>query len=118
MAALLDEGLARTGAPPALSGVLIAGIVFLPETLTALRAAAAGEIQRVSNLCHGALVSTVGLTIPAVLAIGLFTGQPVLLAESPVNLTLLAATLVVTFASFLGGKITALHGGSSEERRV
>ena len=112
MAALLDEGFARTGAPVALSGLLIAVIVFLPETLTALRAAAAGEIQRVSNLCHGALVSTVGLTIPAVLAIGLFTGQPVLLAESPVNLTLLAATLVVTFASFLGGKITALHGGA------
>src|SRR5690625_7632853 len=109
MAALLDEGLARTGAPPALSGVLIAGIVFLPETLTALRAAAAGEIQRVSILCHGALVSNVGLTIPAVLAIGLFTGQPVLIAVSPVNLSLLAAMLVVHFASLLHGKITVVH---------
>ena len=112
MAALLDEGSARTGAPMALSGLLIAVIVFLPETLTAWRAAAAGEIQRVSNLCHGALVSTVGLTIPAVLAIGLLTGKPVVLAESPVNLVLLAATLMTTFASFLGGKSTAMHGGA------
>jgi len=111
MAALLDEGLARTGAPPALSGVLIAGIVFLPETLTALRAAAAGEIQRVSNLCHGALVSTVGLTIPAVLAIGLLTGQLVVLAQTPASLMLLAVTLIVSFASFMAGQIRAIFGG-------
>src|SRR5699024_8767318 len=99
MAALLDEGFARTGAPVALSGLLIAVIVFLPETVTALRAAAAGEIQRVSNLCHGALVSTVGLTIPAVLAIGLLTGQLVVLAQTPASLMLLGVTLIVSFAS-------------------
>src|SRR5690606_39211456 len=56
MAALLDDGLDRLGAPVALSGILIAMIVFLPETITTVRAALAGEMQRVSNLCHGALV--------------------------------------------------------------
>src|SRR5690606_41878967 len=56
MAALLDDGFARAGAPAALSGVVIAMIVFLPETITTVRAALGGEIQRVSNLCHGALV--------------------------------------------------------------
>src|SRR5699024_1954108 len=88
MATLLDQGLGRIGAPTALSGILIAAIVFLPETITAIRAAASAEIQRMSNLCHGALVSTVGLTIPTVLTIGLFTGQTVVLAESPANLML------------------------------
>ena len=39
MAGLLDDGLARLGAPVALGGVLIAMIVFTPETLTAVRAA-------------------------------------------------------------------------------
>src|SRR5699024_10954617 len=53
MAALLDDGLGRLGAPVALSGVLIALIVFLPESITSVRAALGGEIQRVSNLCHG-----------------------------------------------------------------
>ncbi|WP_326847638.1 calcium:proton antiporter [Micrococcus luteus] len=53
MAGLLDLALGRVGAPAALSGILIAAVVFLPETLTALRAAAAGETQRVVNLCHG-----------------------------------------------------------------
>ena len=112
MAMLLDEGLRRGDAPAALSGILIAMIVFLPETITTIRAALAGEIQRVSNLCHGALVSTVGLTIPAVLVIGLLTGQDVLLAESPVNLVLLGVTLLLTVASFFGPRVTALHGGA------
>lgn len=112
MATLLDEGLTRLDAPGALSGILIAMIVFLPETLTTIRAAMAGEMQRVSNLCHGALVSTVGLTIPAVLTIGLLTGQPVVLAESPANLVLLGVTLLLTLTTFSGRRATALHGAA------
>ncbi|MEJ6549623.1 calcium:proton antiporter [Corynebacterium sp. USCH3] len=112
MATLLDDGLARAGAPVALSGVLIAMVVFLPETITTIRAAYQGEIQRVSNLCHGALVSTVGLTIPAVLTIGMLTGQRVELFESPTNLALLAVTLLLSVATFTGRRVTALHGAA------
>jgi len=112
MAALLDDALQRVGAPVALSGILIAMIVFLPETITTIRAAHGGEIQRVSNLCHGALVSTVGLTIPAVLVIGLLTGQQVVLAETPVNLVLLGATLLLTLVSFSGRRVNAVHGAA------
>ncbi|MGN7210964.1 calcium:proton antiporter [Brachybacterium paraconglomeratum] len=110
MAGLLDEGLDRLGAPIALSGVLIAAIVFTPETLTALRAAAGGEMQRVVNLCHGALVSTLALTIPTVLIIGLATGSPVVLAESPVNLLLLGVTFAVSGVSAAAPRVTAVHG--------
>ena len=112
MATLLDEGLDRLGAPVALSGILIAMIVFLPETITTVRAALGGEMQRVSNLCHGALVSTAGLTIPAVLTIGLLTGQTVLLAESPVNLLLLGTTLMLTMATFSARRLNPLHGAT------
>lgn len=110
MATLLDDGLGRLGAPVALSGVVIAMIVFLPETLTSLRAAWNGEIQRVSNLCHGAQVSTVGLTIPTVLVIGMLTDQTIVLAESPINLALLAITLLVSTIAFVGRRVTAVHG--------
>jgi len=112
MATLLDAGLDRLGAPVALSGVLIAMIVFLPETITTVRAALGGEMQRVSNLCHGALVSTAGLTIPAVLTIGLLTGESVLLAESPVNLLLLGLTLALTMATFSARRVTPVHGAA------
>lgn len=112
MATLLDDGLGRLGAPVALSGVVIAMIVFLPETLTSLRAAWNGEIQRVSNLCHGAQVSTVGLTIPTVLVIGMLTDQQIVLAESPINLALLAITLLVSVIGFAGKKVTAVQGAA------
>ncbi|MBD8063559.1 calcium:proton antiporter [Oceanitalea stevensii] len=112
MAALLDDGLGRLGAPTALAGVLIAMIVFLPESITSVRAALAGEIQRVSNLCHGALVSTVGLTIPAVLVIGMLTGQTVVLAESPANLLLLGVSLLLSVTTFSAPRVTATHGAA------
>ncbi|MFC0315952.1 calcium:proton antiporter [Gordonia phosphorivorans] len=110
LASLLDDGLARLGAPEPLAGLLIAAIVFLPESLTAIRAGRAGETTRVSNLCHGALVSTVGLTIPAVLVIGLLTGKTVVLAESGTHLILLAVSLALSFATFGARRIRAWHG--------
>lgn len=112
MAALLDVALERAGAPIALSGIVIAAIVFLPETITTIRAALTGEIQRVSNLTHGAQVSTVGLTIPSVLIIGMLTGQTVTLAESPTNLAFLVITLLLSVATFSGRKVTAMHGAA------
>src|SRR5699024_625163 len=105
------DALARLGAPVALGGVLIAMIVFTPESLTAVRAALGGEMQRVANLCHGALVSTLALTIPTVLVIGLLTGTPVLLAESPPTLVLLGVTRAVAASSAAAPRVTAMHGG-------
>src|SRR5699024_2673726 len=92
--------------------ILIAAFVFLSETLTAIRAAAIGEMQRISNLCHGALVSTVGLTLPAVLLSGLLSGTTVILAEEPENLLLLVLPSVRTMIAMLGKKVTALHGAA------
>lgn len=112
MASLLDDGLGRLGAPVTLSGVVIALVVFLPETITSVRAAWQGEIQRVSNLCHGAQVSTVGLTIPTVLLIGILTDQPIVLAESPANLLLFAVTLLLSVTSFAAKRVTAVHGAA------
>ncbi|WP_427868967.1 calcium:proton antiporter [Leucobacter luti] len=110
LATFLDDGIARIGAPTALSGALIASIVFAPEAITSVRAARGGEIQRVINLCLGALVSTVGLTIPAVLAIGAITGSPVLLAETPAMLAILIATIGLTAVTTAAPKLTSTHG--------
>ncbi len=89
MAALLDDGLGRLGAPVALAGVLIAGIVFLPESITAVRAALGGEAQRCEQPLSWRAGVDRGPDHPAVLIIGMFTGQAVVLAESPANLLML-----------------------------
>ncbi|WP_104201263.1 calcium:proton antiporter [Cryobacterium sp. Y29] len=107
---LVDAGITATGAPVALGGVIIAIIVFTPEAMTAVRAALADEGQRTLNLGLGAFVSTVGLTIPTVLIIGLATGQEVILGESSANMVLIAVTLAASIITYFSPRTTALHG--------
>lgn len=110
LASLLDHGIASFGAPTALGGLLIAAIVFTPEAITALRAVSGNELQRAVNLCLGAATSTVGLTVPAVLAISLFTGQTAILGLSSTEMTLLAVTLILSTLTFSGLRTTVLEG--------
>ena len=110
LAVILDHGIAALGAPSALGGVLIAAIVFTPEAISALKAVARNELQRAINLCLGAATSTVGLTVPAILTIGLLTGQTVVLGLKPTEMTLLAVTLILSTQTFSGSRTTVLEG--------
>ncbi|WP_336486611.1 calcium:proton antiporter [Methylobacterium nigriterrae] len=110
LAIILDYGIAALGAPSALGGVLIAAIVFTPEAISALRAIARNELQRAINLCLGAATSTVGLTVPAILAVGLITGQTVVLGLKPTEMTLLTVTLILSTLTFSGLRTTVLEG--------
>lgn len=110
LAKMLDLGIARLGAPPALGGILIAMVVFTPECITALRAINANQLQRAVNLCLGSAASTLGLTVPAVLVIGLLTGQDVVLGLSSTNMVLLAMTLMLSTLTFSGTRTTMLEG--------
>ena len=110
LAMVIDYGVVTAGAPIAVSGVLIAVIVFTPESLTAVKAALNNEMQRAINLCLGAFVSTVGLTVPAVLVIGLITGKQVFMGISALETVLLALTLLLALLSFSGQRTSAIHG--------
>lgn len=110
LAAILDHGIEALRAPSALGGVLIAAIVFTPEGISALKAVARNELQRAINLCLGAATSTVGLTVPAVLAVGLLTGQTVVLGLAPTEMTLLVVTLILSTLTFSGLRTTVLEG--------
>jgi len=109
-AKLMDRGIEAMGAPAALGGILIAIIVFLPEGISALRAVAANQLTRAVNLCLGAAASTLGLTVPAVLVIGLMTKHAVVLGVSPANTVLLAVTLMLSTLTFTGGRTSMLEG--------
>lgn len=110
LASVLDFGIIQLGAPVALGGILIALVVFTPECIAALRAISANQLQRAINLCLGAAASTLGLTVPAVLAIGLFTGQEVVLGLSNANMVILAMTLLLSTLTFTGTRTTMLEG--------
>ena len=110
LAKVIDHGIATFGAPPALGGVVIAAIVFTPEGISALRAVARNDLQRALNLCLGAATSTVGLTVPAVLAISLYSGQTVVLGLKATEMTLLAITLLLCSLTFSNRRTTLLEG--------
>jgi Ca2+:H+ antiporter len=112
LATMLDGAILLTGAPPALGGIIIAMIVFTPEGMSALKAVAANQLTRAINLCLGAATSTLGLTIPAVLLIGLLSNQPVELGLSPANMVLLAVTLMLNTLTFSGTRTTMLEGAT------
>lgn len=110
LAVVIDYGVVTAGAPIAVSGVLIAIIVFTPESLTAVKAAMNNEMQRAINLCLGAFVSTVGLTVPAVLVIGLVTGKQVIMGISGMETVLLALTVFIGMQSFNNQRTSVIQG--------
>lgn len=110
MAIVVDFGIKAANLPPLLGGVLIAIIVFTPESITAIKAALNNETQRAINLCHGAFVSTVGLTVPAVLIIGLITGKTVIFGISTTETILFLITVCLSFLTFFGKRTTPISG--------
>jgi Ca2+:H+ antiporter len=110
MSVLLSSGLKGTGAPPALMAVVVATISAAPEILTALRAALANRMQSVVNIAMGASLSTVILTVPVMEAIALFTGQPFIMAMTPVQTVMVAITLIAAAINLNDGETNAIEG--------
>ena len=110
MSVLMDAGLEGTGAPVALTAILVAGISAAPEILTALRAALRNRMQAVVNIAMGASLSTVILTVPVMEAIALYTGQPFVMAMTPVQTTMVAITLVAAAINLNDGETNAIEG--------
>lgn len=110
MSTFLSHGLEGTGAPLALTAILVAAIAAGPEILTALRAALNNRMQAVVNIALGASLSTVILTVPVVEAIALFTGQPFTMAMTPVQITMVAITLVAAAINVNDGETNAIEG--------
>ena len=110
LAVIVDFGIEDLGLPDPLGGVVIAILVLAPEGLTAFYAALANHLQRAVNVCLGSALSTIGLTIPAVLMIGLVTGRDVHLGLTQVETVLLILTLFVSGLTFGGARTNVLQG--------
>jgi Ca2+:H+ antiporter len=63
-----DYVIETMGAPDAVGGVAIAILVATPEAIGAVRAALANRVQRSINILLGSVLSTIGVTIPAMIA--------------------------------------------------
>jgi Ca2+:H+ antiporter len=110
LAIIVDFGIEDLDLPDALGGVLIAILVLSPEALTALHAALVNQLQRAVNVCLGSALATIGLTIPAVLIIGLVTGCEVHLGLDELETVLLVLTLFISGLTFGGARTNVLQG--------
>ena len=110
LAHLLDYRVAKGGLPLELVGLVVAILILAPEGLAAIKAAAHNQMQRSVNVLLGSVLATIGLTVPAALAIGILSGKPVLLGLSNSYTTLLAVTLGSCFITFGQGQTNILQG--------
>ena len=110
MSTLLNTGLEGTGAPPVLAAIVVAAISAAPEIMTAMRSALANHMQSVVNIALGASLSTVILTVPVMEAIALYTGQPFIMAMTPVQTVMITITLIVAAINLNDGETNAIEG--------
>jgi Ca2+:H+ antiporter len=110
MARPIDYLIETMHMPTALGGVIIALLVATPEAIAATRAALANRVQRSINISLGSVLSTIGLTVPTMLAISYVTRHEVHLGLTGGNNLLLALTLAVSVVTFASGRTNILQG--------
>ncbi len=107
---VVETAVKNAGAPPAVVGIIIAALVLLPEGLAAVRAARADRLQNSLNLALGSALASIGLTIPTVAGVFLWTGQPLVLGIDGKETVLLILTLLVGTLTLSTGRTTILQG--------
>ena len=106
----LDNSIERFHMPQAFGGAIIAALVLSPEGLGGISSSLHNQLQRSINILFGSVLATIGLTIPAVLMIGLLTKRSVALGLQGGNLPLLLLTLAVSVVTFTSRKTNVLQG--------
>lgn len=106
MVGVLDSN----GLPRALSGVLVACLILGPEGVAAVKAARNDSMQRTMNILLGSALSTIGLTVPAVLVLSMIVGQRVELGLDAAEICLLAGTLLVCVLNLGQGRTNPIQG--------
>jgi Ca2+:H+ antiporter len=97
-------------APVALGGMIMALLVAAPEAVGAVRAAGRNDLQRAVNIFLGSVLSTIGLTVPAMLIIGRLTGHGLVLGLQHTDFVMLLLTLAVSVVTFASGRTNVLQG--------
>ncbi|MNY12695.1 Sodium/proton antiporter ChaA [compost metagenome] len=85
-------------------------MVLLPEGLAAYRAAKKNRLQTSLNLALGSALASIGLTIPAVAIVSIFTGMSITLGidmKATVLLLLAQFTIMLSLAT---GRTNILQG--------
>jgi Ca2+:H+ antiporter len=107
----VDYVVETMGKPAALAGLTMAILVATPEIIGAVRAALRNNLQRSMNIFLGSVLSTIGLTIPAIIVISEVTQHPIRLGLEHTDLLLFVLTLALCMVTFSSGRTNILQGG-------
>jgi Ca2+:H+ antiporter len=110
LAPSIEHGIHASGAPIRLAGVIIAAIVLLPESVTALRAARRNQLQTSINLALGSAVACIGLTVPSVTVIATVMHQPLALGVDTGPAVMLGLCFLVAMLTYGQGRTNLLSG--------
>jgi len=108
---VVERAVDAAGLPSAFVGVVIAAVVLLPESLSALRAARRNRLQTSLNLALGSALASIGLTIPAVAIVSLAIGAPLSLGLASEHVVLLVLAFFTSTLTLATGRTTVLQGG-------
>ena len=106
----LSAAVAAAGLPKAFVGVVIAGVVLLPEGMAAVKSSLRNRLQNSINLSLGSAIASIGLTVPAVAMVSLLLDRNISVGISPANITLLVLTMFVSTLTLGTGRTTVLQG--------
>lgn len=107
----IEQGVDDAGLPYGVVGVVIALMVLLPETLSAVRSARRDRMQTSLNLAYGSAIASIGLTVPTIAFASLWLTGDLELGLEPLHLVLLALTAAVSALTVVPGRATLLQGG-------
>lgn len=98
------------GLPLSLVGVIIAGIVLLPEGIAAVDAARKNRLQTSINLALGSALASIGLTIPSVALICVLFDMEVVLGVDMKSIVLILLSFFTVMLSLSKGKTNIMYG--------
>ena len=106
------EGVVRSaGLPLSFVAIVVALVVLAPESVAAFRSARKGDLQTSFNLGYGSALASIGLTIPALAVVSWILNIELYLGLGPVEIVLLALTMIVSVVTVSSHRVTLFQGG-------
>ena len=107
----IEDTVHALGFPYAFVGVVIALLVLMPESISAIRAAALDRVQTSLNLAYGSAMASIGLTIPTIAVASIWLDGPLHLGLESMQMVLLFISVPVAVLTVVPGRAKPLQGG-------
>ncbi len=106
----LENMIVNYGLPKSLVGIIIAGVILLPEGIAAVNAARKNKIQTSLNLALGSAIASIGLTIPSISVVSYLYDIPLILGLDILPIILLVISIFTVMLSLIGGRSNSIYG--------